>query len=238
MLGENIKELRKQKGYSQEVLAQQLNVVRQTISKWEKGYSVPDAVMLEKIAELFEVSVGDLLGESDKLTEEKNDIQQIASQLSVLNEIIAKELAIKRRKKKLTLIVLSVLFILCVGIFITLLIPRPMMHYGNVNNVKNHEVESELFTQAEIHSAIEVVKDYFHNEFEGCILTDIYYAGDNFSKTEKEYYNDKTLVLFSSFEVGPYDTDGGFFANSTYDLWQWILTKNDDGKWQLVNYGY
>ncbi len=238
MLGENIKELRKQKGYSQEVLAQQLNVVRQTVSKWEKGYSVPDAVMLEKISELFEVSVGDLLGETDKVTEDKNDIQQIASQLSVLNDIIAKELAIKRRKKKITLIVLSVLFLIFVSICITLLIPRPMMDYGNVNNVKTQEVESELFTQAEINSAIEAVKDYFHKEFDGCILTDIYYAGDDFSKAEEENNKKKTLVLLSSFEVGPYDTDGGFFANSTYDLWQWILTKNDDGKWQLVNYGY
>ncbi len=238
MLGENIKELRKQKGYSQEVLAQQLNVVRQTVSKWEKGYSVPDAVMLEKISELFEVSVGDLLGETDKVTEDKNDIQQIASQLSVLNDIIAKELAIKRRKKKITLIVLSVLFLIFVSICITLLIPRPMMDYGNVNNVKTQEVESELFTQAEINSAIEAVKDYFHKEFDGCILTDIYYAGDDFSKAEEEKNKKKTLVLLSSFEVGPYDTDGGFFANDSFDFWQWILTKNDDGKWQLVNYGY
>lgn len=43
MFSENLKTLRKQKGMSQETLAQQLNVVRQTISKWEKGLSVPDA---------------------------------------------------------------------------------------------------------------------------------------------------------------------------------------------------
>ena len=61
MLGENIKALRKQKGYSQETLAQQLNVVRQTISKWEKGLSVPDAEMLERMAALFEVSTDALL---------------------------------------------------------------------------------------------------------------------------------------------------------------------------------
>ena len=48
MLGETIKRLRKKMGYSQETLAQQLNVVRQTVSKWEKGISVPDADMPTK----------------------------------------------------------------------------------------------------------------------------------------------------------------------------------------------
>ena len=49
MLAENIKIIRIQKGYSQEVLAQQLGVVRQTVSKWEKGLSVPDAELLAKL---------------------------------------------------------------------------------------------------------------------------------------------------------------------------------------------
>ncbi|MDF2700588.1 MAG: helix-turn-helix transcriptional regulator [Haloplasmataceae bacterium] len=70
MFNENFKTLRKQKGMSQETLAQQLNIVRQTISKWEKGLSVPDADMLTRIAELFEVSVSELLG--SKIEEEKN----------------------------------------------------------------------------------------------------------------------------------------------------------------------
>jgi len=47
MLGENLKTLRKQRGMSQEILAQQLGVVRQTVSKWEKGLSVPDAELLK-----------------------------------------------------------------------------------------------------------------------------------------------------------------------------------------------
>ena len=57
MLNENLKQLRKSKGLSQEELAIRLNVVRQTISKWEKGLSVPDADMLIKIADISEVSV-------------------------------------------------------------------------------------------------------------------------------------------------------------------------------------
>ena len=57
MLKENIKSIRKSKGLSQEELAIKLNVVRQTISKWEKGLSVPDSEMLVAISEVFETPV-------------------------------------------------------------------------------------------------------------------------------------------------------------------------------------
>ena len=107
MLNQNIKSLRKQKGYTQETFAQELNVVRQTVSKWEKGYSVPDALMLEKIAELFEVSVSELLGEEEIKADEKTDLEQISEQLSLLNNQFAKELARKRRNRKIALIVLA-----------------------------------------------------------------------------------------------------------------------------------
>ena len=63
MLNENIRSLRKNKGLSQEDLAIQLNVVRQTVSKWEKGISVPDAEMLIKIAQALDTTVNALLGE-------------------------------------------------------------------------------------------------------------------------------------------------------------------------------
>lgn len=62
MLNENIKMLRKSKGLSQEELAVKLNVVRQTISKWENGLSVPDSDMLISISEALDTSVGALLG--------------------------------------------------------------------------------------------------------------------------------------------------------------------------------
>ena len=64
MLNENIRNLRKAKGLSQEELAIKLNVVRQTVSKWEKGLSVPDSAMLISLAEELDTSVGTLLGET------------------------------------------------------------------------------------------------------------------------------------------------------------------------------
>lgn len=94
MLKENLKTLRKQKGMSQEALAQQLNVVRQTISKWEKGLSVPDADMLIRIADLFDTSVSELLG--SKIEQEEN-VSEIAVQLALLNEQLAQKAKIRKR---------------------------------------------------------------------------------------------------------------------------------------------
>ena len=98
MLSDNIKILRKKKGYSQETLAEQLHVVRQTISKWEKGISVPDAVMLDWMAELFEVPVSVLLGGGLEVEEEQpSELNEIAQQLAVLNDQLVQQ-AVRRRK--------------------------------------------------------------------------------------------------------------------------------------------
>ncbi len=127
MLNENIKTLRKQKGYSQETLAQQLNVVRQTVSKWEKGLSVPDAEMLNTISELFEVPVSALLGSTiteEPGTENTNNtkLDEIAKQLAVLNGQLANQTA--RRRKTVKRVILGVFigllvtFILYISLFI------------------------------------------------------------------------------------------------------------------------
>ena len=84
MLSENIKTIRKSKGLSQEELAVKLNVVRQTISKWEQGLSVPDADMLISLSEAFETPVSTLLGET--VVEAKaDDLRAIAEKLEVIN---------------------------------------------------------------------------------------------------------------------------------------------------------
>ena len=98
MLSDNIKILRKKKGYSQETLAEQLHVVRQTISKWEKGISVPDAVMLDRTPEVFEVPVSVLLGGGLEVEEEQpSELNEIAQQLAVLNDQLVQQ-AVRRRK--------------------------------------------------------------------------------------------------------------------------------------------
>ena len=109
MLNENIKAIRKSKGLSQEELAVKLNVVRQTISKWEQGLSVPDADMLISISEAFETPVSTLLGET--VVEAKpDDLKAISEKLEVINLQLAHR-KITRQK------VIHWLFIsLCMGI--------------------------------------------------------------------------------------------------------------------------
>lgn len=91
MLNENIRNLRKAKGLSQEELAIKLNVVRQTVSKWEKGLSVPDSSLLVLLAEEFDTSVSTLLGETiheESLNE--GSLKNISEKLEVINLQLAK----------------------------------------------------------------------------------------------------------------------------------------------------
>ena len=71
MFSDQLKRLRKARKLSQEELAVKLNVVRQTVSKWEKGVSVPDAEILLRIAEVLQVSVNELLSSSTQTTEDE-----------------------------------------------------------------------------------------------------------------------------------------------------------------------
>ncbi len=64
-VGANIKRLRKAKGLSQKELAEQLNVIDKTISRWECGYGLPDVNLLPEIAKIFGVSIEELIGEED-----------------------------------------------------------------------------------------------------------------------------------------------------------------------------
>ena len=92
MLNENIKNLRKAKGLSQEELANRLNVVRQTISKWEKGLSVPDSSMLISLADELDTSVSTLLGETVPEHDLKEtDLKSISEKLKALTFSLPKE---------------------------------------------------------------------------------------------------------------------------------------------------
>lgn len=85
MLHEQIKALRKAKGMSQEELAVQLHVVRQTVSKWENGLSVPDADVVLRIAEVLGVSVSQLL----ELPADSQDGLNLAEELAKANQQLA-----------------------------------------------------------------------------------------------------------------------------------------------------
>lgn len=111
MLHENIKAIRKSKGLSQEELAIKLNVVRQTISKWEQGLSVPDSDMLISISEELETPVSTLLGET-VIESKVDDLKAISEKLEIIN------LQLAQRKTSRQKIVHWLLISLCAVIVI------------------------------------------------------------------------------------------------------------------------
>ena len=120
MLKDNLKILRKSKGLSQEELSVKLNVVRQTVSKWEKGLSVPDAEMLISISEVFDTPVSTILGENID-EKEKNDIKVISEKLEVINEQLSMQ---QKKKRKREITILAIIDVCIILFFILLAILR------------------------------------------------------------------------------------------------------------------
>jgi putative transcriptional regulator len=121
MFSENLKALRKQKGFSQEELAARLHVVRQTVSKWEKNLSVPDADTLIRLAEILEVPVSELLGTK---IENETGAGDVAEQLSRLNEQLATQNRRARRIGKAIGIVLAGIVLVNVLIAVFFSVPN------------------------------------------------------------------------------------------------------------------
>lgn len=134
MFAENLKKIRKDKGYTQEILAVKLNVVRQTVSKWEKGLSLPDVDMLSKIANVLETDVNILLDGQITTT----DQSEIVKQLAKINE----QLTIKNRryKKIMKTIAIILLIIVIFGILLVIL------NIGTFISISNSETTTTVET--------------------------------------------------------------------------------------------
>ena len=124
MLNENIKAFRKSKGLSQQELAVKLNVVRQTVSKWEQGRSVPDSDMLISLSEVLEIPVSTLLGET-VIETEVDGLKAISEKLEVINLQLAQRKAAGRKIVRWLLISLCAIIVM---IFAALIIwSRPYL---------------------------------------------------------------------------------------------------------------
>lgn len=113
------------------------------------------------------------------------------------------------------------------------------------NPAKNVDVigaDSELYTKSEIDAAADTVVKYFEDHFDGCVLTEMRYMGDDsaevFAEWAEQYDAEQAIVLTSSFDVDASGGDGSLNPNTTYDGWQWILTRNADESWTLQTWGY
>lgn len=113
---------------------------------------------------------------------------------------------------------------------------------GKTGGVAVQEYTSDIYTEQEIESAIEVTKSYFRLHFAGCTLTEISYAGDEYTKDYMDWAErngaDDVIVLISSFDVGPSGGDGSLNPNTTYSNWNWILVRDEGGKWKHADHGY
>ena len=132
MFSENLKKIRKEKGLSQEALSEKLNIVRQTISKWEKGLSIPDGDMLIKLSQVLEIPVETLLGTNGTL-ENKDAVNQ-AIQLQIINSLLENS---NRGCAKMSGMMLIGVFISIIGTFFSV----ALMILATVNDVRmNGEV--------------------------------------------------------------------------------------------------
>ena len=130
MLSENLKTLRKARGLPQEELAGRLHVVRQTVSKWEKGLSVPDAELLVRLAEELDTTVTALLGPALPQAAEPD---AVAAQLAAINEHLAVRNRRARRVWKTVAVVL-----------ITVILSTILMIMLNITAFRSVTTEPEL----------------------------------------------------------------------------------------------
>jgi putative transcriptional regulator len=130
MLSENIKAIRKSKGLSQEELAIKLNVVRQTISKWEQGLSVPDSDMLISISEVLETPVSTLLGET-VIESKVDDLKAISEKLEIINLQLAQRKTTRRKILHLLLISLCTVIVTISAVLIVLNSPYLGWNYND-----------------------------------------------------------------------------------------------------------
>ena len=133
MFHENLKTMRKAKGYTQEELAIKLNVVRQTVSKWEKGLSVPDADVLSRMADVLDTDVSTLLGEAIIAETDKN---AVAQQLAKINE----QLAMKNQRSKTIWKVIVVILGIIVIFYILAIVVFSVISSKDITDSHNENV--------------------------------------------------------------------------------------------------
>ena len=111
---------------------------------------------------------------------------------------------------------------------------------GDVRNVKRIPGESQLYSEGEINSAMNVVLDFFQKEFDGCTMTEIRYEEEKYAerqRLESEDYGREVIILLTDFDVDSSGGDGSLNPNSTYRNYQWTLTRTLFG-WELQDWGY
>ena len=141
---EKLVRLRKEKGLSQLQLAEEINVSRQAISRWEVGLAVPSREKLRALSELYNVSVDYLL--SDKADENMKEVSEPENE--------AKEKPSNHLRAGLIacvvvilLIVVGVILLIVVGVILLIVVGVMLLHLHNTNKPQNEVPISEMETE-------------------------------------------------------------------------------------------
>ena len=217
-IGKRLLSLRQQKGMSQEELANQLHVSRQTISKWESDLSLPDMKTMLDISDFFQISITELLGiEEDN---HNHSIEQIYDQTKIVLDNLQKE---NQRRKTRDYIIIGVCVACMVLVsslyFLNLIKPRTVSSKTTVHEyvINNSSSEEERYIDLS-HSSFEtksydlenlnVTVDYqcalkvYHNQKVELVFVDEksseLYLSNDISKMKKYVYqrNNSTIELF------------------------------------------
>ena len=130
MLSENIKAIRKSKGLSQQELAIKLNVVRQTVSKWEQGRSVPDSDLLIALSDVLETPISTLLGEP-VIEPEADALKAVSEKLEVVNLQLARRTAMRRNALHWAFILAGAVVVMVFVVLVGLGSPYADCDYGD-----------------------------------------------------------------------------------------------------------
>ncbi|MBP3570023.1 MAG: helix-turn-helix transcriptional regulator [Lachnospiraceae bacterium] len=96
-IGEFLKELRKEKGITQEQLAEQFNISRRSVSRWETGSNMPDITLLVELAEFYDVSISEIIDGERKSEKMNEEVKETALKVSDYAETINQTNSIYKR---------------------------------------------------------------------------------------------------------------------------------------------
>ena len=117
-IGKKLLSLRQEKGISQEALGRELNVSRQTVSKWESDLGLPDMKMMITISQFYEISITQLLDLDDET--EADSINKIYEQTSLVLENLQKE----NKKKIIRDWIIIIICTLCLCVALAILVKK------------------------------------------------------------------------------------------------------------------
>ncbi len=151
--------------------------------------------------------------------------------------IIIKEVMVVLKKKSIFLLV----GLLLLGLVLVFIYTGFKMRKGDVSKVHIKEVVSTKYSKEELEDALEVAIHYFETHFNGCVLKEISYVGDEKNQDYTDFATrngaEDVIVFTSNFDVGLFGGDGSLNRGDTYTNFNWILVKKD-GTWVHVDHGY